>query len=212
MRCFKLTNQNMQTYRGFQYTLHEWTPKLSGAGLLCGPSWYHAYDHSVLAALFNPIHADIRNPRLFEASYDGRMITLDDHGMKRGVVRLRLDKEIPLFQLTQEQRVRFAIYCARRVYASDVWTRWAQAWLDGSDRTAAAANSVSLSVADIGSPARTCARQSLAAAAKAEYRYYAPRAAQAVARAGKTPGVNGWAGLVEEAIADENKFQEEKTT
>ena len=37
--------------------------------------------------------------------------------------------------MTPEQRVRFAILCARQVYTEPDWTRWANAWLDGTDRT-----------------------------------------------------------------------------
>ena len=38
-----------------------------------------------------------------------------------------------------EQRIRFAILCARAVYREPGWCAWAEAWLTGADRTAAAA-------------------------------------------------------------------------
>jgi hypothetical protein len=34
---------------------------------LCGPGWLHAYESPLVAAFMNPIHADFRKPRLFEA-------------------------------------------------------------------------------------------------------------------------------------------------
>lgn len=41
--------------------------------------------------------------------------------------------------LTNEQRVRFAILVARRVYFNPEWRRWADDWLTGSDRSRGAA-------------------------------------------------------------------------
>ena len=53
-------------------------------------------------------------------------------------------REIPMPVLTTEQRVEIAIQCAlydckKRYFTSDNFIRWAERWLDGTDRSAAAA-------------------------------------------------------------------------
>ena len=53
-------------------------------------------------------------------------------------------REIPMPVLTTEQRVEIAIQCAlydckKRYFTSDNFIQWAERWLDGTDRSAAAA-------------------------------------------------------------------------
>src|SRR3989304_4485465 len=74
MNAYKLTDQQMRTYGDCQWTLGEWK-ETSGEGNLCGPGWLHFYTHPLLAALLNPIHANIQNPRLFRVEAEGA--TLD---------------------------------------------------------------------------------------------------------------------------------------
>ena len=66
MKLYKLTDGDGQTMSGTQ-----WGPGVShsgtGEGELCGPGWIHAYEHPLIAVLLNPIHANIQNPRLWEA-------------------------------------------------------------------------------------------------------------------------------------------------
>jgi hypothetical protein len=38
-----------------------------------------------------------------------------------------------------EQRIRISIYCALKQYSAPSFVKWANAWLDGSDRSARAA-------------------------------------------------------------------------
>jgi len=216
MKCFKLTDQNMRTYCGsFLWVLGEWAPTLRGLGPLCASGWYHAYDHALVAVLLNRVHADIRGPRLFEASYDGRSRTLDEHGLKRGVVSLRLDKEVPLPVITPEQRVRIAIYCARRVYHEDQsWMVWSNAWVDGRDRNPRTAESLP-PLQSMGGAAQSAWAAVGSAAEMYNERACATYAARAVVYCAPLPdsrsGVNGFCALAERAIADENKFQEENT-
>ena len=42
-------------------------------------------------------------------------------------------------KLTKTQAVEIAIVCAKHMYRAPDWNRWADAWLDGSDRTKASA-------------------------------------------------------------------------
>ena len=133
---YKLTDQNMRTYNGYQWKLNEWH-ETSGEGGLCGPGWLHGYEHPLLAVLHNPIHANIQEPRLFECEYAGEL-NRDGH-MKCGVTRLRLVRELELPEITPEQRVAYAILCSKKVCHEKAWNEWADSWLNGEDRSAASA-------------------------------------------------------------------------
>ena len=138
MVYYKLTNQNMQTYNGFQWELGKWEAAIPGPNLdLCSSSWLHCYDSPLLAVLHNPIHASIRNPRLFEIEVAGD--TKDDRGIKRGFRKMRLVKEVPLPTVTREQRIRYGILCAKSVCDSPSFIKWTDSWLSGEDRSEAAA-------------------------------------------------------------------------
>ena len=134
--AYKLTDSDMQTHNMFQWELgKEYTT--SGKGNLCSAGWLHFYTHPLLAMLLNPIHADIKNPRLFMAEVGGKNKL--DHGLKVGYTRGRLTKEMPLPMVTTEQSVRFAILCALEVYDNADFIAWANKWLSGEDKTEAAA-------------------------------------------------------------------------
>lgn len=135
--CYKLTDQMLCTHGGYQWALGEWR-ETDGTGNLCGPGWLHAYSNPLLALLINPVHADIKSPRLWRAEGDGQ--TRDDRGLKLGFTRLRIIEEMPLPTITNEQRVMFAIRCAIEAGADDPdWMAWALHYIDGSDRTKEAA-------------------------------------------------------------------------
>ena len=135
---YKLTDKDMQTHGGFQWVLGKRSPRLSGAGALCGPGYYHAYLSPATAVFFNAIHANFRvhEMRLFIAR---GIITLNDHDLKVGCRSLVLTEELPVPGMSDEQPVKFAILCARRVYYDLEWTKWSAKWLDGIDRSAKAA-------------------------------------------------------------------------
>ncbi len=132
---YKLTDGEGKTFGGTQ-----WGPGVShsgtGEGELCGPGWIHAYEHPLVAVLMNPIHADFKNPRLWEAEGE---VGLRDGQLKCGCETLTTIREIPLPAVTTEMRVRFAIMCAKEVCADFSWNAWADRWLSGGDRTQAAA-------------------------------------------------------------------------
>ena len=138
MKLYKLTNEQGRTYGETQWGAGI-THTAPGRGDLCGPGWIHAYTDPLLAVLLNPIHANFNSPRLWEA--DGE-VGLSDHSLKVGCARLTTIRELPLPQITLEQRVRFAILCAKVVCTDRGWTRWADGWLDGTDRTAGTAAEV----------------------------------------------------------------------
>lgn len=136
---YKLTDQDGYTRRNYDNACL-WGENVShsgtGKGELCGPGYIHAYTHPLLAVLLNPIHADLPAPRLWEAEGE---IAKSDRGLKVGCVTLKTIREMPLPVVTTEQRVRFAILCAKAVYTDAAWLAWANGWLDGTDRTERAA-------------------------------------------------------------------------
>ena len=135
MKYYKLTDERNQTKGGTQWG-EGITHKAIGKGKeLCSPGVIHVYDHPLKAVMFNPIHADFTTPHLWEVRI--RKVVADD-GLKVGVKSCTTIKEIPLPEITTEQRVRFAIYCALEVYKNERFLTWAQGWLNSTDRTEAA--------------------------------------------------------------------------
>src|SRR5262245_43735323 len=106
MKAYKLTRQNLTTYGGFQWEIGK-TYKTSGEDDLCSGGWLHFYEHPLLAVFHNPIHANYSNPRLFEAKI-GQKIKKDCQ-LKAGTTSLTLLNEIPIPEVTTEQRIRYAI-------------------------------------------------------------------------------------------------------
>jgi len=134
MKVYKLTDENMQTHNNFQWELNK-TYVTSGEGELCGPGFLHSYEHPLLAVLHNPLHADfdLDTARLFEADASGTI--LKDNQLKMGSSSLTLIKEIPIPVLTTEQKIKYAIYCAKEVCQNQEWNIWADKWLSGEDRS-----------------------------------------------------------------------------
>ena len=128
---YKLTNQDLTTYNGFKWKVGEWN-KASGEGNLCGKGWFHFYHSKDLAILLNPIHADIKNPILWEAECRGK--SFDDNGLKIGWTEARIIKKIPLPRWTLIQKIAFGILCAKEVYYDKDWNNWADKWLSGENR------------------------------------------------------------------------------
>ena len=135
MKLYKLTDGDGKTWGGTQ-----WGPGVShsgtGEGGLCGPGWIHAYEHPLIAVLLNPIHADFKNPLLWEAEGE---VGLRDGQLKCGCATLTTIREIPLPEITAEMSVRFAILCAKDVCSCRAWNAWADKWLSGEDRSEEAA-------------------------------------------------------------------------
>jgi hypothetical protein len=137
MTLYKLTNENDQTHGGMQWGENV-THTASGKGELCGPGFIHAYTDPVLAVLLNPIGADFRNPHLWIA--EGKIVK-DDRGLKCGTVKLTTVRRMDLPTVTTVHRIAFAILCTKQVYANKQWNQWADKWLSGKNRAAAAAAS-----------------------------------------------------------------------
>jgi len=136
MKVYKLTDQNMQTHNGFQWELGV-EKTTGGSGDLCSSGWLHAYTDPLLAVLLNPIHANFQNPKLFVA--EGKGESKSDRGLKVGYTSLTLIEEMAIPEISHEQRVRFAIFCAKEVCKNTAWNKWADDWLSEKDRTSYAA-------------------------------------------------------------------------
>ena len=179
MKLYKLTDESGQTYGGTQ-----WGPGVThsgtGEGELCGPGLIHLYTDPLLAALLNPIHANFAHPRLWEAEGD---VARTDRGLKVGCVSAATVREVPLPEVTTEQRVGFAILVTRAVCEEPSYVRWATAWLDNSDRTEEAAWAAWAAAEAARAEARAEARAARAARAAAEAAAWAARAAAEAAAA-----------------------------
>ena len=149
-RYYKLTNANGQTYGGTQWgpgIRHEATGKETR---LCSDGWIHCYPDKYLAVLRNPVDADFNNPQcwLFEGEGESLIEPLKC-GFKAGTTV----KRVPLPRFTTNQKVAFAIFCAKAApdwAGKDKWITWADKWLSGDDRAANAADSAADSAAAYG--------------------------------------------------------------
>lgn len=197
-KLYKLTDENCRTRNDTQ-----WGPGVShsgtGVGKLCSPGWVHAYEHPLIAALLNPIHADFKNPRLWEAEGE---VAIRDGQVKCGCKTLTTTREIPLPEITTEMRVRFAILCAKQVAPLapwEAWNTWADKWLSGENRSDAEEDAVDIEVARLTREARTAALAAKAAKAEAEAwesaraAARATREARAAERAAKAAEAEAWA-------------------
>ena len=135
MKYYKLTDQN-----GFTRNDTQWGEGITHTATregktLCTNEVIHVYKSALLSVLLNPIHADFTRPRLWECECS-RPVAND--GTKLGVKKCTTLREIPLPQVTTEQRVKFAILCALEVYHASEFALWADGWITGRDRSAAA--------------------------------------------------------------------------
>ena len=189
MKLYKLTDGDGKTRNDTQ-----WGPGVShsgtGEGGLCGPGWIHAYEHPLIAVLMNPIHADFKSPRLWEA---GGEIAIRDGQLKCGCKTLTTVREIPLPAITTEMRARFAILCAKDVCACHAWNAWADKWISGEDRSAAAARAAADAAWKAADGAACAARAAAAARAAYDAAAWAAEAAEAAAASAYAAYRASWA-------------------
>ena len=177
LTLYKLTDSHHRTYGSCT-----WGPgvshETSGKGPLCSSGWLHAYEYPLLAVLLNPIHANFPAPVLWLAEGSGEC--LREGQLKLGVTKLTTVRILELPAVSTTQRIRFAILCALAVCTEPRFVRWAQAWLDTSDRSATSAFAAAYAaVAYVAASAAAAAASADAAVAAT----YAADAAAAVAYA-----------------------------
>ena len=102
MYC-KLVNQDITTHGGFKWKVGKWykIDKSDYGSGLCSESYFHCYEHPLLAILLNPIHADIENPKLFQVNVKGKK---ESDQFKFGFTQMRLAKEIKLHKISMIQK------------------------------------------------------------------------------------------------------------
>ena len=118
MKLYKLTNKNGCTQGNTQWGIgvtHEL--KATEKPRLCTKDVLHAYKNINLALLLNPNHANISNPKIWEA--EGKIV-VEDYG-KVGCFKLTTTKELscPDWYIDDKKRrrvqVQFAVLCAESV-------------------------------------------------------------------------------------------------
>ena len=131
---YKLTNQDLITYNGLIWKVGEWVKaKGSEDEPICSLSWLRCYDSLEIAALMNPIQADILNPRAWIVETRGKSKNDNDLGL--GYREMKIVKEVEPIQLTSEQRVKIVILVALEVYSEVFFVEWARDWVNGKDRS-----------------------------------------------------------------------------
>ena len=145
MKAYKLTDKDDRTYGGCQWG-KDVTHKASGKGELCTSGWIHYYSDPILALFMDPHHGNFGSTaHLWEVEVSGNIKT--DRGLKFGTTELTTVKRLRKKRITREHRIRFAILCAKEVCHGEAWNKWADAWLDGTDRTSAAASAAAIATA-----------------------------------------------------------------
>lgn len=136
MIAYKLTTKTMQTHGGCQWAVGE--TRTAPGGEPCTCRVIHWYSDPLLAVLHDPIHGQFGPmARLWECEVE----QTGTDGLKCWGTRCTLLREIPLPTVTAEQRVRYAILCAREVVPKNfAWRIWADRWLSGADRSAESAH------------------------------------------------------------------------
>lgn len=137
---YKLTNQKLQTYKGFQWEVGK-TVTVDGEGKLCSEHKLHYYHNPLLAILLNPIHASISNPRLWEVEC-GEKGHIDDIGLKGGCNSMTIIREIEIPVITIINRIAFGILCSLEMRKELYFVTWANNWLNNTDRTYTSAKDV----------------------------------------------------------------------
>ena len=138
---YKLTDKDGYTRKGKENEClwgENITHIATGKGsLLCSRDLIHVYRNPLIASFMNPSHADFQNPLLWECEAKGDCN--HDGQLKSGFKTVTTIRRIDLPVITLEQRIRISIYCALKQYSDLSFVKWANAWLDGSDRSARAA-------------------------------------------------------------------------
>jgi hypothetical protein len=202
MKVYKLTDKNGWTRRG-SYNSCKWgvgvTHVAEGTGGLCTDGCIHAYTSPLLAVLLNPIHANIRNPILFEGEME--ITHRDKADLKVGGRSLTITGKAPLPAPSFRQLVCFAILAAQaafslvnipslsqknaEVFTEKVaeWNVWAKNYTEGAKTPAADAAAHAAHAADAAAHAAYAAAHAAHAAHAAAHAAYAAADAAAYAAA-----------------------------
>ena len=134
---YKLTDINSKTFAGCQWG-ENISHTASGEGKkLCTDSLIHYYEDKYLAVFTNPIHANYSPALLWEFKPEKKIA---GDALKSGCKTGMTIKQIPMPEITTEQRIIIAIRCALAVYKDKDFVKWAENWINNTDRSSAAAD------------------------------------------------------------------------
>jgi hypothetical protein len=136
MKRYKLTDKNMCTYNGTQWEIGVPQKLTIEGNRLCSNNVFHFCHSPEQAVFFNPSRFFIQSPRLFECEAED---IVAENEVKGGCKSLKLTKELPLPEISTEQRVEIAVRCALEVYILSTFVEWAENWLNGKNRSTEAA-------------------------------------------------------------------------
>jgi hypothetical protein len=146
MKYYKLLSKEMNSYNDTKWEIGVPISILKEGNTMCSDEVLHCYNHPFLAAFLNPIHVNIKEPFLFEISVD-EIVNTD--GLKFASKSQTLLKEIPLPEISREQKIEIAIRITKTVYKNEKWNLWADKWLSGEDRSKESADAVTIDTTDI---------------------------------------------------------------
>jgi hypothetical protein len=171
------------------------THDATGNGLeLCSKDFIHVYAHPLIAVFMNPIHGKFADPLLWECEVNG--VSAHDGQLKSGFRSVTTVRKIDLPVISIEQRIRICLYCTIKQHHDPAFLKWANDWLDGSDRSADAAYAAAEAA-----QARTAAKVVSAAAYAATAAAYAATAAEARTAAKVVSAYAAYAAAVAVAVA-----------
>ncbi len=143
--AYKLLDQELFSNNGkFQWEIGKTYTIEKPGNKMCSSEVFHCYNHPILAVLLNPLHGNIENPRLFEIEVPE---FCNNDGLKYASKSQTLIKEIPLPDISDNQRIEFAIKVVKLVRNYNdypEWNAWADRWLNGEDQSNNAAWSTML--------------------------------------------------------------------
>ena len=145
MKYYKILTQEMTSHKNTEWKLNVPITIEKEGVEMCTDQVLHCYNHPLLAVVFNPMHANIKNPKLFEINVD-KIVNTD--GLKFASKSQTLVKEISLPEISLEQRIEFAIKVAKTVYKEEKWNLWADRWLSGEDRSKESAHIAAIAAAN----------------------------------------------------------------
>jgi hypothetical protein len=206
---YKLTDKDGYTRKGKENEClwgENITHYATGKGSqLCSRDLIHVYRNPLIASFMNPSHADFKNPLLWECEAKGDCN--HDGQLKSGFKTVTTIRRIDLPVITLEKRIRISIYCALKQYSAPSFVKWANAWLDGSDRSARAAAAAEAEARAAAARAARAARawaaaeEAAAAARAAEEAEAAAAAAWAAEAEARAAAAAAWAARAEAAEA-----------
>jgi hypothetical protein len=157
-KYYKLLSKEMTSHNNTKWEIGVPISILKEGNTMCSDEVLHCYNHPLLAVFLNPIHANIKDPRFFEISVD-EIVNTD--GLKFASKSQTLINEIPLPEISTEQRIEIGIKIVKTVNKDKKWNLWADKWLSGENR--------SITAADAAADAATYATYAANAAGYAAY-------------------------------------------